>query len=256
MRILLVEDDPGVARFVARALREQAYAVDVVADGEDALYKVAISTYDAVVLDVMIPGRNGFEVCRELRDSGMRIPVLMLTARDAVEDRINGLDIGADDYLTKPFEVGELLARLRALLRRGADLRANAIKIGDLEIDTRGQHAKRASQLLDLTTKEYSLLEYLAHNAGRVVGREEIAEHVWDQNFDPFSNLIEVYINRLRGKVDEPFGVPLIHTRRGAGYVLQVMPEEADTSNTVSMKSDNTPNNDGGGQRHKEGKNV
>ncbi len=252
MRILLVEDDPGVARFVARALREQAYAVDVVANGDDALYQVAINAYDAVVLDVMIPGRNGFEVCRELRDSGTHIPVLMLTARDAVEDRINGLDIGADDYLTKPFEVGELLARLRALLRRGADLRPIAIKIGDLEIDTRGQHAKRAGQLLNLTTKEYSLLEYLAHNAGCVVGREEIAVHVWDQNFDAFSNLIEVYINRLRRKVDEPFGVPLIHTRRGAGYVLQIMPEEADSANAAGIKSDITPDSHGGGQQHKE----
>lgn len=182
----------------------------------------------------------------------MRNPILMLTARDAVEDRINGLDIGADDYLTKPFEVGELLARLRALLRR-ADLRPVAIKIGDLEIDTRGQQAQRAGQLLNLTTKEYALLEYLAHNAGRVVGREEIAEHVWDQNFDAFSNLIEVYINRLRRKVDEPLGAPLIHTRRGAGYVLQMMPEEADSSNAVGVKSDNTPNNHGGAQRHKEG---
>ncbi len=253
MRILLVEDDPRVARFVSRALREQAYAVDVVADGEDALYQVAINTYDAVVLDVMIPGRNGFEVCRELRDSGTRIPVLMLTACDAVEDRITGLDIGADDYLTKPFEVGELLARLRALLRRGSELRPTAIKIADLEIDTRGQHAHRGGHQLSLTTKEYALLEYLAHNAGRVVGREEIAEHVWDENFDAFSNLIEVYINRLRRKVDEPFDAPLIHTRRGAGYVLQMVPAEADATSANARKSDTAADDHGGDLRQIEG---
>lgn len=227
MRILLVEDDARVARFVARALREQAYAVDVVGNGDDALYQVAINTYDAVILDVMIPGRDGFEVCRELRATHAAIPVLMLTARDAVEDRITGLDIGADDYLTKPFEVGELLARVRALLRRGSELRPATIKVADLELDTRGQQARRGGRLITLTTKEYALLEYLARNAGRVIGREEISEHVWDETFDPFSNLIEVYINRLRRKVDESFDVPLIHTRRGAGYLLQAPSDES-----------------------------
>ncbi len=228
MRVLLVEDDARVARFVSRALREQSYAVDEVANGEDALYQMAINAYDAVILDVMIPGRDGFEVCREMRAGGTRIPVLMLTARDAVEDRITGLDIGADDYLTKPFEVGELLARLRALLRRGTELRPATIKLADLELDTHAQQARRGGQEVSLTTKEYALLEYLIRNAGRVVGREEISEHVWDETFDPFSNLIEVYINRLRHKVDEPFAVPLIHTRRGAGYLLQVQTAEAD----------------------------
>ena len=221
MRVLLVEDEARVARFIARGLREQAYAVDLATDGEDALYQAAINTYDAIILDVMIPKKDGFEVCRELRAAGQRVPVLMLTARDAVEDRIKGLDTGADDYLTKPFEFGELLARLRALLRRGQELRSPIITVADLEIDTRGQRARRQGRLLNLTTKEYALLEFLARNAGRVVGREEIAEHVWDETFDPFSNLIEVYINRLRRKVDGPFDVPLIHTRRGAGYVLQ-----------------------------------
>jgi two-component system copper resistance phosphate regulon response regulator CusR len=150
----------------------------------------------------------------------------MLTARDAVEDRIGGLDTGADDYLTKPFEFGELLARLRALLRRGEELRPTIIEVGDLEIDTRGQRVRRGGRLIELTTKEYTLLEFLARNAGRVVGREEISEHVWDDTFDPFSKLIEVYINRLRRKVDEPFGVPLIHTRRGSGYELRVPSDE------------------------------
>lgn len=222
MRLLLVEDEARMARFIARGLREQAYAVDLAADGDVALYQSAINTYDAIILDVMLPRRNGFTVCRELRARGVRVPVLMLTARDAVEDRIQGLDTGADDYLTKPFAFGELLARLRALLRRGAELRPSVIEVADLVIDTRGQRAARGDRALALTAKEYALLEYLVHNEGRVVGREEIAEHVWDEKFDPFSNLIEVYINRLRRKVDSPSDLPLIHTRRGAGYVLRV----------------------------------
>lgn len=222
MRILLVEDETRMAQAIKRGLRNAAYAVDVARDGEDALYQASINDYDAVILDVMLPKRNGFEVCRELRAQGSHIPVLMLTARDAVEDRIGGLDTGADDYLTKPFEFGELLARLRALLRRGQELLPTIIEVGDLEIDTRGQRARRNGQPIELTAKEYTLLEYLARNAGKVVGREEISEHVWDDTFDPFSKLIEVYINRLRRKVDEPFGSPLIHTRRGAGYELRV----------------------------------
>lgn len=220
MRLLLVEDDARIARFVAKGLREQAYAVDVAATGEDALYQAAVNTYDLVILDVMIPGKDGFAVCRELRKSGQRMPILMLTARDAVEDRIAGLDHGADDYLTKPFEFRELLARLRALLRRSSELRPAKITISDLVLDTGAQSARRGSRHVTLTAKEYALLEYLARNAGRVVGRAEIAEHVWDETFDPFSNLIEVYINRLRRKIDADSPKPLLHTRRGAGYVL------------------------------------
>jgi DNA-binding response OmpR family regulator len=220
MRLLLVEDDARIARFVAKGLREEAYAVDVAGTGDDALYQAAVNTYDLVILDVMIPGRDGFAVCRELRKSGQRMPILMLTARDAVEDRIAGLDHGADDYLTKPFEFRELLARLRALLRRSGELRAAKIAVADLVLDTGAQSAMRAGRHITLTTKEYALLEYLARNAGRVVGRAEIAEHVWDETFDPFSNLIEVYINRLRRKIDAESSKPLVHTRRGAGYVL------------------------------------
>ncbi len=220
MRLLLVEDDARIARFVAKGLREQAYAVDVTADGEDALYKVSVNDYDAMILDLMIPGLDGFEVCRRLRSAGSYVPVLMLTARDAVADRIMGLDMGADDYLTKPFEFGELLARLRALQRRGHEVRPATISIADLVIDTGAQHVSRAGHPISLTTKEYALLEYLARSAGRVIGRAEIAEHVWDESFDPFSNLIDVYINRLRRKVDDGFPAPLIHTRRGAGYIL------------------------------------
>lgn len=220
MRILLVEDDSRIANFVAKGLREQSYAVDVATNGQDALYQASINTYDLIVLDILIPGPDGFEVCRQIRKSGLRMPILMLTAKDAVDDRIRGLDSGADDYLTKPFVFGELLARLRALLRRSGELRPAKIVVDDLVVDTAAQTASRGSSPIDLTTKEYALLEYMARNAGRVIGREEISEHVWDESFDPFSNLIEVYVNRLRRKVDSASAKPLIHTRRGAGYVL------------------------------------
>ena len=220
MRILLVEDDSRIARFVAKGLREQAYAVDVAANGEDALQQASVNSYDLVILDVMIPAPDGFEVCRRLRESGLRFPILMLTARDTIDDRVRGLDTGADDYLTKPFEFRELLARLRALLRRSGELRPSRIEIDDLVLDTASQTAARAGKQIPLTTKEYALLEYLARSAGRVVGREEISEHVWDESFDPFTNTIEVYVNRLRHKIDERAARPLIQTRRGAGYML------------------------------------
>jgi two-component system copper resistance phosphate regulon response regulator CusR len=220
MRVLLVEDDSRIAHFVAKGLREQSYAVDVATTGHAALYQAEINSYDVLVLDVMIPEPNGFNVCRELRKSGHRIPILMLTARDAVEDRIEGLDCGADDYLTKPFEFRELLARLRALLRRPSRLEPSMLTVDDLIVDTVGQIVSRAGKPVPMTAKEYALVEFLARNAGRVVGRAEIAEHVWDEEFDPFSNLIEVYINRLRRKIDGHGEKPLLQTRRGAGYVL------------------------------------
>jgi two-component system copper resistance phosphate regulon response regulator CusR len=220
MRILLVEDDARIARFVTRGLQEQSYAVDVVANGHDALYQVEINDYDLVILDVMIPGMDGFATCRSIRSLGKRMPVLMLTARDAVDDRITGLDAGADDYLTKPFEFGELLARLRALLRRPRELLPSHIVIGDLELDPASQTARRGKRSISLTTKEYALLEFLVRNANRVVGRSEIAEHVWDESFDPFSNLIEVYVNRLRRKLGDDDRKPLLQTRRGSGYIL------------------------------------
>jgi DNA-binding response OmpR family regulator len=220
MRLLLVEDDSRIARFVAKGLREQSYAVDVASNGDDALYQAEINTYDLIVLDVMIPGRDGFAVCRELRAAGQKIPILMLTAKDAVEDRIAGLDFGADDYLTKPFEFRELLARLRALLRRSGELRPARIVLADLVLDTSARSVSRAGTGVSMTTKEYALLEYLARNVGRVVGRAEIAEHVWEETFDPFSNLIEVYVNRLRRKIDLGRATPLLQTRRGAGYIL------------------------------------
>jgi heavy metal response regulator len=221
MRIIVIEDDRRIANFVAKGLREAAYAVDVVNNGNDALYQAQLNSYDAVILDVMLPGLDGFSVCRELRRNGIKTPILMLTARDSVEDRIAGLDTGADDYLIKPFAFDELLARLRALLRRSGEVRPQKITIADLVIDTIGQRVWRKGKEIILTAKEYALLEYLARESGKVVGRAEIAEHVWDENFDPFSNLIEVYIRRLRTKMDEGYAQQLIHTRRGAGYVLK-----------------------------------
>jgi DNA-binding response OmpR family regulator len=221
MRILLVEDDPGVRRFVVKGLREQAYAVDTAVTGEEALYQAEINEYDLIILDVMIPGPDGFEVCRRLRKAGQRMPILMLTARDAVEDRVSGLDRGADDYLTKPFEFRELLARLRALLRRSTELHPPRLSVGDLELDTAAQNATSRGHAISLTHKEYALLEYLVRNAGRVVSRADIAEHVWDETFDPFSNLIEVYVNRLRRKIDPEGSSGLLQTRRGAGYILK-----------------------------------
>jgi two-component system, OmpR family, copper resistance phosphate regulon response regulator CusR len=224
MRVLLVEDDSRIARFVSRGLRERTYAVDVAGTGVEALYKFFVSDYDVVVLDVMIPERDGFSVCRELRTRGSNVPVLMLTARDAVADRIKGLDSGADDYLTKPFAVAELAARLRALLRRGQVLRPPVIQIADLLIDTRSRKVTRGKRDVELTAKEYALLEYLAREAGRVLSRSEISEHVWDETYDPASNLIDVHINRLRRKLEDGGATSLIQTKRGAGYVL-VSPE-------------------------------
>jgi two-component system copper resistance phosphate regulon response regulator CusR len=220
MRILVVEDDPDMSRFIARGLREQSYAVDVAATGDAAIEAATTATYDIIILDAMIPPPDGFEVCRQLRAEGNDASILMLTARDSLADRVEGLDSGADDYLVKPFEFAELLARLRALLRRRGTRQYPVIDVGDLRLDTRSHRVSRAGIELQLTTKEYALLEYLSVNAGRVIGREEIAEHVWNEDFDPFSNLIEVYIGRLRRHVDQDREVKLIHTIRGSGYIL------------------------------------
>jgi len=220
VRILLVEDEPAAAQMLAKGLREQGYAIDVSTDGEMALFQASVNDYDLVILDVMLPRKDGFEVCREMRSAGSVFPVLMLTARDTVDDRIIGLDSGADDYLIKPFDFRELLARTRALLRRGETLHPETIEIDDLEIDTRARRVTRAKRKIQLTVKEYALLEYLARNIDKVLSRAEIAEHVWDENFDVFSNLIDVYIKRLRRKIDDGHEVKLFQTRRGEGYVL------------------------------------
>lgn len=230
MRLLLVEDDPGIISFLEKGLREAKYALDVAQDGDDALYKISLNEYDAIILDIMIPGRDGLEVCRELRSQGSKVPVIMLTARDDVQDRVQGLDVGADDYLTKPFQVSELLARLRAVMRRGPVLKSTVIEIGDLRIDTSAQTINRAGQALSLTAREYALIEYLARNADRVVSRSELIEHVWDERYDSYSNVIDVHINHLRQKIDRESERPLIHTRRGAGYILSTSAPEADAN--------------------------
>lgn len=220
MRILLVEDEPRMANVIAKGLREQTYAVDVAADSDVGLYQSSVNDYDLIILDVLLPNRDGFEVCRELRARGDATPVLMLTARAAVDDRLTGFDAGADDYLTKPFSFRELVARIRALLRRDAQLRPDVFEIGDLIVDSASHRVSRASRDVQLTAKEYALLEYLARRAGQLVSRAEIAAHVWDDSFDPFSNTIEVYVNRLRKKIDESHSRKLLHTRRGEGYIL------------------------------------
>jgi two-component system copper resistance phosphate regulon response regulator CusR len=228
MRILVVEDDAQLRDALTRGLREAAYAVDAVGDGDAALYQAALNEYDAIVLDVLLGDRDGLSVCRELRRRDNHVPVLMLTALDAVTDRVTGLDAGADDYLVKPFAFKELLARLRALLRRRGDVMPSVITVGDLEVDTHRQTVRRGPRDVPLTTKEYAFLEYLARNAGRVVSRAEISAHVWDDNHDPMSNLIEVYVSRLRRKVDGGEPVALFHTRRGAGYMLSEGSEAID----------------------------
>jgi DNA-binding response OmpR family regulator len=225
MRVLLVEDEPTAARVLAKGLREQAYAVDLAGDGETAVFQVGTTDYDAVILDVMLPRRDGFSVCREIRRSGCPVPILMVTARDAVEARIQGLDCGADDYLVKPFDFGELLARLRALVRRGRHpLLPERVTLGALTLDTRGRRAWVHDREVSLTAKEYSLLEYLIRRAGDVVSRADIAEHVWDEHYDPLSNVVDVYIQRLRRKIDRADRTSMIRTRRGEGYQLMAGP--------------------------------
>jgi two-component system copper resistance phosphate regulon response regulator CusR len=220
VRILLVEDDPRVAAFIAKGLREHAYAVDCACSGEEGVYLGGVNEYDLLILDVMLPAKDGQTVCRELRALGRQMPILMLTARASVDERVAGLDCGADDYLTKPFDFKELLARMRALLRRAEIFRPAVIEVADLRLDTGSHRVARAGRPISLTAKEYALLEYLVCHRGCVVGREQIAQHVWDENFDPFSNVIDVYIKRLRAKLDCGASSRLIHTRRGEGYLL------------------------------------
>src|SRR5207342_1230371 len=204
MRVLLVEDEPAAALVLAKGLREQTYAVDVAGDGDAAVFQIGTTDYDAVILDVMLPGRDGFAVCRTIRDSGCAVPILMVTARDAVEARIEGLDCGADDYLTKPFDFGELLARLRALIRRGRrPLLPERLRVGSLVLDTRARRVSVFDQSVSLTAKEYALLEYLVRRSGDVVSRSDIAEHVWDEHYDPVSNVVDVYVQRLRRKLEQ-----------------------------------------------------
>ena len=221
MRILLVEDDRKVASFIQNGLAEEGYAVDLAADGEMGLAMGLDRLHDVIVLDVMLPGNPGFQVLRELRQAHVETPVLLLTARDTVEDKVRGLDAGADDYLTKPFAFAELLARVRALLRRRTTERAPLLQVEDLVLDPATRAVKRGGEAIPLTNREFSLLEYLMRNAGRVLTRTAIAEHVWDYSFDSETNVIDVYVNYLRKKIDTGRDRKLIHTVRGVGYVLK-----------------------------------
>jgi heavy metal response regulator len=221
MRILVIEDEKKVAAFIKRGLEQESYAVDVVHDGLDGVAYAEANEYDCVILDIMLPGKSGFEVLEDFKEKGVTAPVLLLTARDAVEDRVKGLDLGADDYLTKPFAFEELIARLRVLMRRGGPA-GSILKFEDLSLDPATRKAKRCETDIDLTVKEYALLEYMLRNPGRVLTRTIIAEHVWDQSFDSETNVVDVYINHLRTKIDKDFDVKLIHTVRGVGYVLKV----------------------------------
>jgi DNA-binding response OmpR family regulator len=219
MRILVIEDDPKVASFIQSGLEQENCAVDVLPDGSHAAEQARAIDYDAVVLDLMLPGRSGFQVLREIRSRKPTLPVLVLTARDSVDDRVAGLDSGADDYMTKPFALAELSARLRALLRRGGP-RENVLRVSDLQMDVLMRTVHRAGKAIDLKPKEYALLEYLMRHAGRPLPKSIIIEHVWDIHFDSVSNVVEVHINALRNKVDRGFSAPLIHTVRGVGYML------------------------------------
>src|SRR3954462_3928548 len=220
MRVLLVEDEPAAAQVLAKGLREQAYAVDVAADGDSAVFQAGTTDYDAVILDVMLPRRDGFSVCRTIRDSGCAVPILMLTARDAVEARIAGLDSGADDYLVKPFDFGELLARLRALARRGPARHGPVLEAGDLRLDPATRRVERAGVQVELSTKEFQLLEVFLRHPGRVLSRLDLLEGAWDSGYENRSNVVDVYVRYLREKLDRPFGVQTLETVRGAGYRL------------------------------------
>lgn len=218
MRILIVEDDKKVAAFIKQGLKEELYAADICHDGEEALYYSGVNQYDLIILDVMLPKKNGFDVCRELRRRSIHTPILMLTARTHLEDKVRGLQEGADDYLTKPFAFEELLARIQALLRRTQDYKANTLKVGDLELNPMSRKVTRAGKTITLTGKEYALLEYLMRNKGRIITQSMIIEHVWDMNYEGLSNVVNVYINHLREKIDKDFSDKYIHTVRGMGY--------------------------------------
>ena len=224
MRILLIEDDEKVARAVSKGLEAERFAVDRVGDGLGGLHASREVPYDLVILDLMLPGLSGTELLVRLRQTNKEVPVLVLTARDAVSDKIANFEAGADDYLTKPFAFAELAVRVKALLRRGTTKRDNVIRVADLEIDRVRHQVWREGQGIKLTSKEYSLVEYLALNAGRVVSRSMIVEHVWDQSFEGLTNIVDVYVRQLRAKLDEPYKAQLIHTARGAGYYLSEHP--------------------------------
>lgn len=221
MRILIVEDEKKIASFIERGLKEEFFTVDLAHDGDNALFLAEINSYDAIVLDIMLPCKDGISVCRELRSKKNDTPILMLSAKDELKDKVKGLDAGADDYLTKPFAFEEFLARLHALLRRNRQDKVTTIKVADLELNQLTHKLTRQGKEIILTSKEYSLLEYLMLNANSVVTRTMISEHVWNEDFDSFTNVIDVHINYLRNKIDKGFKKKLIHTLRGTGYILK-----------------------------------
>jgi DNA-binding response OmpR family regulator len=221
MRILVVDDDRRLCNIVKRGLIEEAYAVDVAYDGEEGEYLAEVNPYDLVILDIMMPMKDGIEVCNSLRSKKINIPIMMLTAKDAVEDRVKGLDTGADDYVIKPFAFSELLARVRALLRREGSFMSSELKIGDLTLNTRTRELYRGQRMIELTTKEYTIMEYLMRHPNIVITRTMIEEHAWDYDFDSVSNLVDVYIRRLRRKIDDDEKDNIIQTIRGAGYRLR-----------------------------------
>lgn len=220
MRILIVEDEKKVADIVARGLKAERYAVDVAHDGQNAWEMASAYDYDLAILDLMLPGISGTELLERIRRKNQQIPILILTARDSMADKVKNFESGADDYLTKPFAFAELLVRVKALLRRGPVNRSSVLRVGDLEIDRLSQSVKRAGKKIELTAKEYSLLEYLASHPGRVFSRTMIIEHVWDQSFQGLTNIVDVYVRHLRAKVDDAFPVKLLRTMRGVGYSL------------------------------------
>ena len=221
MRVLVVEDNLELGRYLERGLREQGFAADLATDGDEGLRFAASGVYDLLLLDRMLPGRDGLEILRSLRDAGSTVPAIFLTAKSAVNDRVEGLDAGADDYLVKPFSFAELLARIRVVLRRGVDPQPSTLRVADLSLDPVARLVERGGKRIDLSSKQFTLLHYLMRQSGQVVSRTMIQEHVWNFDFDGLTNVVDVHINRLRNKVDRGFGKPLIHTLRGVGYVLR-----------------------------------
>jgi heavy metal response regulator len=221
MRVLVIEDDPSISAFLEKGLREAAFAVDVAANGVRGEQLARNESYDVILLDLMLPQKNGLSILRSLRYRGQQVPVICLTAKDTVQDRVAGLDAGADDYLVKPFSVAELLARIRAVLRRGIPAANTSLRIGDLKIDPAARTVERSGRRIELSPKEYAVLEYLARNEGHILTRTMILQHVWDCRYDPQTNVVDVHINRLRRKIDDGYGYPLISTVRGAGYVIR-----------------------------------
>lgn len=222
MRVLIVEDDVALSSLLSRAFREEAYAVDLAVDGQEAEWLAFENPYDLIVLDIMLPIKSGLDVLRNIRQGSIECPVLLLTAKDSSEDVVRGLDLGADDYLTKPFDLDELFARARSLLRRKAATGPSIISVGPITIDPSRKEVKRSQELVELTTKEYALLEYFARNPGVVLSRTQLSEHVWDMNFEPSSNVVDVYVGYLRNKIDKNWGSQLIKTMRGHGYMLDI----------------------------------